>query len=81
MTEQDFKSEMARAESRRSLAEPTEAEYWAGYIRGLRRAYHGERFGTNEEHARYMSAANSINESRKRLGVGYKDGLAFEKQG
>jgi len=77
MTEQKFKSEMRRAETMRGLSDPMMAEYWAGYIRGLRRAYHGEKFGTNDEHTKWLSAANSRDESRKQRGRGYKDGLAF----
>jgi hypothetical protein len=77
MTEQKFKSEMRRAETMRGLADPMMAEYWAGYIRGLRRAYHGEKFGTDEEHEKWLSAANSRDESRKQRGRGYKYGLAF----
>jgi len=77
MTEQKFKSEMHRAETMRGLADPMMSEYWAGYTRGLRRAYHGEKFGTAEEHEKWLSAANSRDESRKQRGRGYKDGLAF----
>jgi len=77
MTEQKFKSEMRRAETIRGLADPMMAEYWAGYIRGLRRAYHREKFGTDEEHKKWLSAANSRDESRKQRGRGYRDGLAF----
>jgi hypothetical protein len=77
MTEQKFKSEMRRAETMRGLADPMMAEYWAGYIRGLRRAYHGEKFGEPGEHEKWLSAANSRDESRKQRGRGYKDGLAF----
>lgn len=77
MTEQKFKSEMRRAETMRGLADPMMAEYWAGYIRGLRRAHHGEKFGTAEEHEKWLSAANSRDESRKQRGRGYKDGFAF----
>jgi hypothetical protein len=77
MTEQKFKSEMRRAETMRGLADPMMAEYWAGYIRGLRRAYHGDKFGTAEEHATWLSAANSRDESRKQRGRGYRDGLSF----
>jgi hypothetical protein len=79
MTEQKFKFEMHRAETMRGLADPMMAEYWAGYIRGLRRAYHGEKFGTAEEHEKWLSAANSRDESRKQRGRGYKDGLTFKK--
>lgn len=78
MTEQKFKSEMRRAEIMRGRADPMMSEYWVGYIRGLRRAYHGE-FVTDEEHEKWLSAANSRDESSKRRGLGYKDALAFGK--
>lgn len=77
MTEQKFTSEIRRAETMRGLSDLMMAEYWAGYIRGLRRMYHGEKFGTNDEHEQWLSAANSRDESRKQLGRGYKDGLMF----
>lgn len=78
MTEQKFKSEMRRAETMRRTAEPERAEYWAGYIRGLRRAYHGEKFGTAEEHSIWMTLAMRDDERSKQRGRGYTDGLAFE---
>ncbi len=77
MTEQKFRSEMRRAEAMRKTAEPEMSEYWAGYIRGLRRAYHGENFGTQEEHALWLSCVDSPDEMRKQRGQGYRDGLAF----
>jgi hypothetical protein len=79
MNEQKFKSEMRRAETMRRMAEPERAEYWAGYIRGLRRAYHGKKFGTADEHKQWMDAANSDDEMRKQRGLGYRDGLAFDE--
>jgi hypothetical protein len=79
MTEQKFKSEMRRAETIRRAAEPERAEYWAGYIRGLRRAYHGKKFGTAEEHKLWMDAADSSDEMRKQRGLGYRDGIAFDE--
>jgi hypothetical protein len=77
MTVQKFKSAIRRAEAMRRRAEPMMAEYWGGYIRGLRRAYHGENYGTAEAHASWLSAINSQNEARKQRGRGYADGLAF----
>jgi len=79
MTETKFKSEMRRAEAMRRMAEPMMGEYWAGYVRGLRRAYHGEKFGDLGEHEKWLSAANSRDESRKQRGRGYRDGLAFDE--
>ena len=77
MTEQKFKSEMRRAKMMQETADPMRSEYWAGYQRGLRRAYHGENFGTEAEHALWMAAVDSPDESRKQRGLGYRDGLAF----
>jgi hypothetical protein len=79
MTEAKFKSEMRRAETMRRMAEPMMAEYWAGYIRGLRRAYHGDNFGEPGEHEKWLAAANRRDESRKQRGRGYRDGLAFDE--
>jgi hypothetical protein len=79
MTEQKFKSEMRRAETMRRDAEPERSEYWAGYIRGLRRAYHGDNFGTEAEHKRWVSCVNDRDEQHKQRGQGYRDGLAFEE--
>jgi len=79
MTEQKFKSEMRRAEAMRRIADdPMMPEYWAGYIRGLRRSYHGDKFGTAAEHKLWRSlACEKRDESRKQRGRGYRDGLAF----
>jgi hypothetical protein len=63
----------------RTLALEGEAvggDYAAGYRRGLRRLYHGERFGTEEEHARYMALLGDPDLSRSEIGRGYRDGLA-----
>jgi len=78
MNEQKFRSEMRRAETMRTTSDDhMRAEYWVGYLRGLRRGHHGESFGTDEEHEKWLSAANSRDESRKQRGRGYMDGLAF----
>lgn len=51
------------------------ADFWAGYMRGLRRNYHGERFGTHQEHTAWWNAADSRDPSRKMRGVGYRAGV------
>jgi len=77
MTEQKFKSEMRRARTMQETSDdPMRSEYWAGYQRGLRRAYHGKKFGTEAEHASWSAAINSLDESRKQRGLGYADGLS-----
>jgi hypothetical protein len=74
LSEADFQHEMERGKTFQEL-EHDRAEYWTGYQRGLRRAYHGERFGTPQEHALWMQAADSADVLRKQRGQGYRDGL------
>jgi hypothetical protein len=74
MDESTFKSTMFYAEVMRSTE--NRPDYWAGYRRGLRRAYHGDRFGTEEEHILWSSLADSDDRQRSECGLGYLDGLA-----
>jgi len=74
MTERQFKHEMSKAKTFYEL-EPEKSSYWKGYQRGLRRNYHGDAFGTEEEHRLYMEAFESQDSERKRLGEGYRDAL------
>jgi hypothetical protein len=79
MTERDFTREMRRASAMQRLEGSTypRADYWQGYQRGLRRAYHGEDFGTEDEHALWLSLADEEDDrSRRARGEGYRDGLA-----
>lgn len=47
-----FESLLKRADTLHRLEhDPLRAEWWVGYMRGLRRAHHGERFGSEDEHA------------------------------
>jgi len=41
----------------------------------LRRAYHGEAFGTDEEHAQWLAMLDSRGDDRREMGLGYRDGL------
>lgn len=69
--ESKFKHEMAKAKTFYELGE--NADYWRGYMRGLRRRYHGENFGTDDEHQKWLSL---IGDSyRQEMGQGYRDGL------
>ena len=61
----EFKTKMAMAQT---FARLENQQYWNAYQRGLRRKYHGENFGTIEEHKQWMS----IDDNR---GVGYRDGF------
>ena len=65
---------------RRLAVDPTKADYYAGFIRGLRRAYHGERFGTEAEHRTWLALADDEDDSRASRGRGYRDGLNFGEE-
>ena len=79
VSENQFKNEMRRAEAaRKNESDPLRDGYWMGYIRGLRRNYHGEKFGTEAEHKKWMALADdSADESRRQRGLGYRAGLEF----
>ena len=75
MDEARFMAEMDKAHVlRKSGARP---DYWDGFTRGLRRAYHGALFGTEEEHAHWLSlASDGGDESSRERGRGYREGMA-----
>ena len=75
MTKEIFEYEMGKANTFAYLGE--RVCYWEGYQRGLRRAYYGEVFGSQEEHERWMSFAGDrkANEFQRERGRGYLDGL------
>ena len=74
-----FVSLMRRADAlRRAEPDPERADWWTGYMRGLRRAHHGERFGSETEHDLWLSAADSTDTMRAALGRGYRAGLTLE---
>jgi hypothetical protein len=74
MTRKTFEREMKKAKMFAYLG--GRADYWHGYQWGLRRAYHGEAFGTEGERDLWMSLADEVDESRRECGLGYRDGLA-----
>jgi hypothetical protein len=49
MHESTFKSKLLHAEIMSDV--DGRSDYWRGYTRGLQRAFHGEQFGTEAEHA------------------------------
>ena len=74
----NFASLMRRADTlRRVESDPIRAEWWAGYMRGLRRAHHGEDFGSVAEHELWLSATESADPQRAALGRGYRAGLTL----
>ena len=48
------------------------SDYCRGYVRGLRRAFHGDDFGTQEDHEKWLSLRSG---PRAALGIGYEHGL------
>jgi hypothetical protein len=79
MDQAKFESEMSRARIYRKLERP---DYWEGFTRGLRRAYHGAIFGTEAQHVHWLSlAADGGDESSRKRGRGYRDGLAVSNLG
>jgi len=79
MTEQQFQSEIRHAQTMERLEhEPGRADYWSGYMRGVRRSFHGADFGNEVEHALWLSLTGDEDESRNQRGLGYRAGLAFD---
>ena len=72
MDQQSFEHEMAKAQAMRSAGD--RPEYWAGYMRGIRRRYHGENFGTEDEHRLWMSLSDDSDQTRADRGKGYRAG-------
>jgi len=72
-----FETEMRRAQVMQKR-EPELQEFWIGYQRGLRRAHHGESFGTAEEHHLWLSLINSEDSARRQRGEGYQAGLTMK---
>ena len=48
--------------------------YWTGYINGLKRRFHGEAFGNQEEHEKWMAVGGESDEEQKEQSRGYRDG-------
>ena len=73
MDKPTFGREMARAKTMQEIGD--NQDYWAGYQRGLRRAHHGESFGTDDEHQQWLALLNEDDPQRQARGCGYRDGL------
>lgn len=62
------------------ITETGDNDYYIGYTRGLRKAYHGDIFGTREEHDLwYNIPENDTDIFRRQRGRGYRDGYAGKK--
>jgi len=76
MTDAEFQTNMHESDFIQKISEPEDASFWKGYQRGLRRAKIGEDFGTDAEHAQFLSLAdNKHNELHRYQGLGYRAGL------
>jgi hypothetical protein len=73
MTEQEFKSTMAFVEALYGISH--RPGYCEGYVRGLRRFYHGPTFGTLNEHETWLSLAYDSDGMKTDRGRGYRDGV------
>jgi hypothetical protein len=80
MNQKEFESEMGRAKVMKSTDGGRE-DFWMGYTRGLRRGYHGEKFGTDEEHQLWWNVIDDNDESRAMRGQGYWAGIRCARLG
>jgi DNA-binding transcriptional regulator YiaG len=71
MEESLFDIEMTKATV---MVEVENHDYWSGYIRGLKRRFKGENFGTSEEHGQWLAHADSDAEELREKGRGYRHG-------
>lgn len=78
MNQSEFQRNMIGAKTIGELStdDPLSADFWNGYQRGMRRNFHGEKFGTAEEHKLWMSAADNRRDDQRRYrGIGYRAGF------
>ena len=73
MNEKDFQRNLAAANTLKSAG--IKVDFYTGYMRGLRRRFHGESFCTKEEHESFMLLADDADESRKNTVLGYRAGF------
>lgn len=70
----DFQKNLAAAKAFQAAVD--DPSFWEGYVRGLRRHYHGAQFGTEEEHMQWMALADEQgDEQRIARGKGYRAGI------
>ena len=79
MTSKDqYKDELQTADTIRQVADGDDVEFWAGYMRGLRRGPDGDNFGTEAEHEVWFSIpADEPDLTRRARGMGYRAGLSM----
>ena len=70
-----FEAEVYRARELKKVGK--KPEYWTGYMHGLRRRFHGEDFGTVQEHRLWLTSnGNTLNRLRSQ---GYRDGYGCSR--
>ena len=74
MTKKEYDQEMLKAKTIRQ-EQPEKEDYYAGYMRGLRRGFHGGGFGVDREHTRWMNLIFNTSIRKQASGQGYRDGL------
>ncbi len=71
-----FKLGLAAKSLLEKAADESERSFWEGYRKGLRRNYHWDRIGPDEEHSLWMGfAAEKDNLSKRLCGIGYRAGF------
>jgi len=73
MNESEYRTAIGSAKLMADV-EPEMAEYWRGYRRGVMRGYHGDKFGTQEDHEMWMNCARCGH--REDLQAGYRTGYS-----
>lgn len=71
MNFKEFKTEVLKAREKQEKS--NNHEYWYGFIKGLRRNYHGEKFGNQKIHLQLLQAGLDDRE----IGKGYLKGCIF----
>ena len=76
MNQETFARNLTAAQTFRDLS-PTvlSADFWTAYMRGLRRKYHGNTFGTKHQHDLWRLSAHSDDPQRRARGEGYAAGI------
>jgi DNA-binding transcriptional regulator YiaG len=76
MDQKKFKSLLSIARSMQMI-DSDRSYFWRGFRRGLQRNYHGENFGTAEEHERWMHS--TLSKCRKQVQQGYRAGFYYDQ--
>lgn len=74
MERSQFEHLMRKARTMQRL-DPDRSDFWRGFQQGLRRKFHGENFGTDDEHEKWMGL--TLDDTRRQLGIGYRLGFHY----